>query len=66
MVDLRLAELLVPLSLVTDPGMDDARGEAARSCLLATALARSAGFSEDDALFGPLEGEHPDPARIAG
>jgi len=37
---LRLAELLVPLSLMTDLGMGAPDEEAARACLVATALAR--------------------------
>ncbi|MEX0834062.1 MAG: HD domain-containing phosphohydrolase [Actinomycetota bacterium] len=46
--DLRLAELLGALSLVTDLGMGNTPEEAMRSCLLATSLARSAGLSEDE------------------
>lgn len=41
---LRLADVLVPLSLVTDLGMGLPDEQAMRSCLLATALARSAGL----------------------
>src|SRR5690606_33300468 len=37
---LRLAELLVPLSLMTDLGMGAPDEEAARACLVATGLAR--------------------------
>ncbi len=43
---LRLAEVLVPLSLVTDLGMGLPDEQAMRSCLLATALARACGLSE--------------------
>jgi HD-GYP domain-containing protein (c-di-GMP phosphodiesterase class II) len=46
--DLRLAALLVPLSLATDLGMGHSREEAMRSCLLAAGLARAAGLSEED------------------
>jgi HD-GYP domain-containing protein (c-di-GMP phosphodiesterase class II) len=42
---LRIAELLVPLSLVTDLGMGVPDGQAARACLLATGLARRMGLS---------------------
>src|SRR5690606_2178894 len=43
---LRVADLLVPLSMVTDLGMGAADEHSARSCLLATALARRMGLSE--------------------
>ncbi|MEX2446636.1 MAG: HD domain-containing phosphohydrolase [Dehalococcoidia bacterium] len=43
---LRLAEVLVPLSLVTDLGMGLPDEQAMRSCLLATALARERGLPE--------------------
>ncbi len=46
--DLRLAELLGALSLVTDLGMGKTPEEAMRACLLATALARSEGLAERD------------------
>jgi HD-GYP domain-containing protein (c-di-GMP phosphodiesterase class II) len=46
--DVRLAALLVPLSLATDLGMGHSREEAMRSCLLATGLARVAGLGEQD------------------
>jgi len=46
--DLRLAELLGALSLVTDLGMGNTPEEAMRACLLATSLARSAGLSDRD------------------
>jgi HD-GYP domain-containing protein (c-di-GMP phosphodiesterase class II) len=48
MADLRLAELLVPLSQVTDLGMGRPPGAATRTCVLATALARSMGLAEPD------------------
>jgi hypothetical protein len=43
---LRLAEILAPLSLVTDLGMGAPDEQAMRSCLLATALAREMGLPE--------------------
>ncbi len=43
----RLAEVLVPLSLVTDLGMGQPDEHGARSCLVATALARHMGMAED-------------------
>jgi len=46
--EIRLAELLAPLSLVTDLGMGNTPEEAMRACLLATSLARSADLAEDD------------------
>ena len=46
--DLRLAELLGSLSLVTDLGMGNTPEEAMRACLLATSLARSADLGDDD------------------
>ncbi|MDH4111720.1 MAG: HD domain-containing protein [Actinomycetota bacterium] len=46
--DLRLAELLGALSLVTDLGMGNTPEEAMRACLLATSLSRSAGLDETD------------------
>jgi hypothetical protein len=46
-VSLRLAELLVGLAGVTDPGMGQPIGEAARTCLVATRLAQRA--ADDDA-----------------
>jgi HD-GYP domain-containing protein (c-di-GMP phosphodiesterase class II) len=45
--DLRLAELLAPLSLVTDLGMGNTPEEAMRSCLLGTALARAMDLPDD-------------------
>jgi putative nucleotidyltransferase with HDIG domain len=45
--DLRLAELMAPLSLVTDLGMGNTPEEAARSCLLGTALARDLGLTDE-------------------
>lgn len=47
-VFLRLADLLVGLSGVTDLGMGMEVGEAARSCLVSTRLARESGCSEDE------------------
>ncbi|MQA00577.1 MAG: HD domain-containing protein [Dehalococcoidia bacterium] len=44
---LRLAEVLAPLSLVTDMGMGSPDEHAMRACLLATSLARRAGCPED-------------------
>ena len=44
---LRLAELLVPLSLVTDIGMGTPDGEAARACVLASELAVKMGLPSD-------------------
>lgn len=44
---LRLAALLVPLSLITDLGMDHADEHAARACLLATRLAERMGLASD-------------------
>jgi HD-GYP domain-containing protein (c-di-GMP phosphodiesterase class II) len=44
--DLRLAGLLAALSVATDLGMGHEPEKAVRSCLLATALARSCGLSE--------------------
>jgi len=49
MAELRLAEILVGLSAVTDIGMGQPVGAAARACILAAWLARSANFSDDDA-----------------
>jgi putative nucleotidyltransferase with HDIG domain len=46
---LRLAELMAPLSLVTDLGMGNTPEEAARSCLLGTALARDLGLEDEQA-----------------
>lgn len=46
--DLRLAEFISALSLVTDLGMGNTPEEAMRACLLATSLARSAGHPEGD------------------
>ena len=48
MSDLRLADLLVGLSGVTDLGMGQPPGAAARACLLSTSLARAAGLAESD------------------
>jgi putative nucleotidyltransferase with HDIG domain len=45
--DLRLAEVLAPLSLVTDLGMGNTPEEAMRSCLLGTALARTMGLPDE-------------------
>jgi HD-GYP domain-containing protein (c-di-GMP phosphodiesterase class II) len=47
-VFVRLADLLVGLSGVTDLGMGMEIGEAARSCLVSTRLARGSGCSEDE------------------
>ena len=47
--DLRLAELLSALSLVTDLGMGNTPEEAMRACLLATTLARAEGLSDREA-----------------
>lgn len=44
--DLRLADLLAALSVVTDLGMGNEPEKAIRSCVLATELARSAGLTE--------------------
>jgi HD-GYP domain-containing protein (c-di-GMP phosphodiesterase class II) len=46
--ELRLAELIAALSQVTDLGMGQPPEEAARSCLLATSLARQIDLSERD------------------
>jgi HD-GYP domain-containing protein (c-di-GMP phosphodiesterase class II) len=46
--DLRLAELIAALSQVTDLGMGQPPEDAARSCLLATSLARQMDLSERD------------------
>ena len=43
---LRLAELVVGLSLVSDLGMGQEPGDAARACLIAVGLARRAGLSD--------------------
>ena len=44
---LSLAELLADLSLVTDLGMGNEPETAARTCLLATGLARGVGLTEE-------------------
>jgi len=46
--DLRLADLLVALSVITDLGMGQSPEKAVRACLLATALARRMGASEGE------------------
>lgn len=46
--DLRLADLLVAVSVATDLGMGQAPEKAIRSCVLATGLARSLGLSEEE------------------
>lgn len=46
--DLRLADLLVAISVATDLGMGHEPEKAARSCLLATRLARGLDLPEDD------------------
>jgi HD-GYP domain-containing protein (c-di-GMP phosphodiesterase class II) len=43
---LRLAELVVGLSLVSDVGMGQEPGDAARACLIAVGLARRAGLAD--------------------
>jgi HD-GYP domain-containing protein (c-di-GMP phosphodiesterase class II) len=48
LVDLRLADLLVGLSGVTDLGMGQPQGSAVRVCFLATALARSMDLPDSD------------------
>lgn len=48
MVDLRLAEILVGLSGVTDLGMGQPQGSALSVCFLATALARSLNLPDPD------------------
>jgi HD-GYP domain-containing protein (c-di-GMP phosphodiesterase class II)/DNA-binding CsgD family transcriptional regulator len=45
---LRLVEVLAPLSLVTDLGMGAPDEQAMRACLLATRLARRMGLSDED------------------
>jgi hypothetical protein len=45
---LSLAELLADLSLVTDLGMGNEPETAARTCLLATGLARGVGLTEEE------------------
>jgi HD-GYP domain-containing protein (c-di-GMP phosphodiesterase class II) len=47
--EVRLADLLSGLSAVTDLGMGEQVGSAARACLLARWLADAAGFSDEDA-----------------
>ena len=47
--ELRLADLIVALSQVTDLGMGQPPEDAIRSCLMATALARRMDLSERDA-----------------
>jgi hypothetical protein len=53
---LRLAELLAALSLVTDLGMGQPAEEAMRSCLLATDLARKTNLAEAEVLARPRLG----------
>ena len=49
MNEVRIADLLSGLSAVTDLGMGQPVGSAARACLLARWLAEAAGFSDEDA-----------------
>ena len=46
--DLRLAELLAPLSMVTDLGMGNPPEEAMRACIVGTSCARSMGLPDAD------------------
>jgi hypothetical protein len=47
-VFLRLADLLVGLSGITDLGMGMSVGDAARSCLVSTRLAEQSGCADDE------------------
>jgi len=48
MSELRLAEILVGLSAVTDLGMGQPQGAAAKACLLATSLARAVNLPDQE------------------